>query len=359
MKLSTDGRGRRPGDHPAGPELRESAMTPSPVSRASSRWIRSTWPAVILVQDPAGALTWSGAAVNPFSDTGSRSAKGVGLPVLWLLVTPLLAQNDAAPLQPTAGVQIDWSARDRDPRPRPGRPGQCPTGHALCLTMGLALPGSVPPEPGRSGRAAEPILGSYRVEGSTLRFTARYPLDQPGYQALIDETLLKPADRRHLAAGHRRCDWRLTSSLGSPAGTTARRLSPRFIPQRRAAGELAAVLHPLLGTDEPWRGLPPHSLARRSRQAGWDPFLELEQELWSGDGRRFTLLFDPGRIKRGLKPREEQGPSSSRGFSPRLIRPGSKQQRDRRPSPDQSSCSSSRNGSATRLPAASSKRMRR
>src|SRR5262249_194673 len=39
-----------------------------------------------------------------------------------------------------------------------------------------------------------------------------------------------------------------------------------------------------------------------------DPFLELAEELWTNDGTRFTLLFDPGRIKRGLKPREEVGP---------------------------------------------------
>jgi hypothetical protein len=38
------------------------------------------------------------------------------------------------------------------------------------------------------------------------------------------------------------------------------------------------------------------------------PFLELEEELWSPDGKRFTLLIDPGRIKRGLKPREMFGP---------------------------------------------------
>ena len=38
------------------------------------------------------------------------------------------------------------------------------------------------------------------------------------------------------------------------------------------------------------------------------PFLELEQELWSRDSKRLTLLLDPGRIKRGLKPREEMGP---------------------------------------------------
>ena len=37
------------------------------------------------------------------------------------------------------------------------------------------------------------------------------------------------------------------------------------------------------------------------------PFLELDEELWDRDGRRFTILFDPGRIKRGLLPREEAG----------------------------------------------------
>ena len=39
------------------------------------------------------------------------------------------------------------------------------------------------------------------------------------------------------------------------------------------------------------------------------PFLELGEELWDGDGLRLTLFIDPGRIKRGLKPREELGPA--------------------------------------------------
>ena len=36
--------------------------------------------------------------------------------------------------------------------------------------------------------------------------------------------------------------------------------------------------------------------------------LELEEELWSRDRKRLTLFLDPGRIKRGLKPREDLGP---------------------------------------------------
>lgn len=43
------------------------------------------------------------------------------------------------------------------------------------------------------------------------------------------------------------------------------------------------------------------------------PFLELDEELWSPDGKRLTLLFYPGRVKRGLVPREEAGPILEEG----------------------------------------------
>ncbi len=38
------------------------------------------------------------------------------------------------------------------------------------------------------------------------------------------------------------------------------------------------------------------------------PFVEVEPELWSPDGKRLTLLFDPGRLKRGLVDNETAGP---------------------------------------------------
>jgi hypothetical protein len=38
------------------------------------------------------------------------------------------------------------------------------------------------------------------------------------------------------------------------------------------------------------------------------PFLELEEELWDPAMTRLTLLIDPGRIKRGVKPLEDIGP---------------------------------------------------
>jgi hypothetical protein len=49
------------------------------------------------------------------------------------------------------------------------------------------------------------------------------------------------------------------------------------------------------------------------------PFLEIGEELWDRAGTRLTLLFDPGRIKRGLKPREDSGPALEEGKSYTLV----------------------------------------
>ena len=47
------------------------------------------------------------------------------------------------------------------------------------------------------------------------------------------------------------------------------------------------------------------------------PFLDLDEELWDPSMTRLTLLIDPGRIKRGVKPLEDIGPvfESGRSYS--------------------------------------------
>ena len=49
------------------------------------------------------------------------------------------------------------------------------------------------------------------------------------------------------------------------------------------------------------------------------PFLEIDQELWNPDHTRLTVLFDPGRIKRGVRPLVEVGPSIQQG---KTLHPG-------------------------------------
>jgi hypothetical protein len=47
--------------------------------------------------------------------------------------------------------------------------------------------------------------------------------------------------------------------------------------------------------------------------------LELREELWSPDHRRLTLLFDPGRVKRGIRSNVEMGPPLVAGRRYRLV----------------------------------------
>lgn len=41
--------------------------------------------------------------------------------------------------------------------------------------------------------------------------------------------------------------------------------------------------------------------------------LAIKEELWSSDGKRLTILFDFGRIKRGVSTNRRQGPALEKG----------------------------------------------
>jgi hypothetical protein len=49
------------------------------------------------------------------------------------------------------------------------------------------------------------------------------------------------------------------------------------------------------------------------------PFVTLGEELWSDDGRRLTLLLDPGRQKHDLLPRQQAGPVLEAGKTYTLV----------------------------------------
>lgn len=49
------------------------------------------------------------------------------------------------------------------------------------------------------------------------------------------------------------------------------------------------------------------------------PFLEIHEELWDREQKRLTVLFDPGRVKRGLVPHNEVGPPLVAGRRYRLV----------------------------------------
>lgn len=142
---------------------------------------------------------------------------------------------------------------------------------------------------------APAMLGSYQAIVSGVRFTPRYPL-QPGlryraeYRADDGTTVSKefhapdrpPAAATEVAAVY-------------PTAATLPENQLKFYLQFTAAmgrGEAYDHLH-LFDETESELDL---------------PFLEIGEELWDPSGKRLTLLLDPARVKRGLKPREEQGP---------------------------------------------------
>lgn len=159
-----------------------------------------------------------------------------------------------------------------------------------------------------------PIVGSLQVEGKRLRFAPRYPLE-PGlsYRAVFDRG-------------------KLLGKSGGPDDVVAT-VFPIAKPDARPT-TVVAHIYPS-GDQLPENQLKfyIHFSAPMSRgeayrhvhlvdSAGKEVdavFLELGEELWDGTGQRFTLYFDPGRVKQGLKPREELGPVLYEGKTYALV----------------------------------------
>jgi hypothetical protein len=184
-------------------------------------------------------------------------------------------------------------------------------------------------EPPDETKTPPPLWGSYRAQANVLQFVPRFRLE-PGirYRAEFDPLKLREVVRALSQ-----------SKKGEQADrqpVSSTKLVAEFsIPQRpeRRTSTVTAV-HPS-GEILPENLLRfyIHFSAPMSRGEAYhriklldatgkpvaDPFLELGEELWSNDGTRFTLLFDPGRIKRGLKPREEVGPVLEAGKSYCLV----------------------------------------
>jgi hypothetical protein len=154
--------------------------------------------------------------------------------------------------------------------------------------------------PGAKDRDAQPaLLGSYHVEAGVLRFKPRFPLAK----GVRYRVAFRPEKGEPLE---------VVLSLPRPAKEPTR--LTHVYPTRDALPEnqLKFYLHfsAPMGRGEAYRRV--HLLDERGKEVE-RPFLELDQELWDREGKRFTLFFHPGRIKRGLRPREEDGPTLEEG----------------------------------------------
>jgi hypothetical protein len=162
------------------------------------------------------------------------------------------------------------------------------------------------------------MLGDYRVERGTLWFTPRFPLvPERIHHAVFDTRMLS------ILAGE-----------PAPATVAAERLSFRVeaSPPRCAArvtgiypsgGVVPAnLLRVYVQFSQPMArrgiGRSIHLLDERGTPVE-HPFLDMEDGLWDREGRRLTLFFDPGRVKRGLALHDSLGPPLKSGQRYRLV----------------------------------------
>jgi hypothetical protein len=151
------------------------------------------------------------------------------------------------------------------------------------------------------------LLGSYRIDGNVLRFEPRFPLATGvHYQAIF-----QPA---HLPTRAARNESAIEKEFLLPRQKTEAARVTRVFPttDRLPENQLKFYVH--FSAPMARGGVYQHiKLLAENGQAIELPFLELDEELWDSSGQRLTVFCDPGRIKRGLKPREEVGPVLEEG----------------------------------------------
>ncbi len=146
-----------------------------------------------------------------------------------------------------------------------------------------------------------PLLGSWRVENGSVVFQPRYPL-QAGVRYRAE--FRPPAGGAPLIRV-----FDLPPETVAPSTRVAHVFpSTDLLPEN----QLKLYLHfsAPMSRGEVWRRL---RLLDEAGAVVQSPFLELEEELWDREAKRLTVLFDPGRIKRGLVPHNDVGPSIQEG----------------------------------------------
>jgi hypothetical protein len=161
-----------------------------------------------------------------------------------------------------------------------------------------------------------PILGDYAVKRhisgtAGLQFKPRFAF-VPGteYRAVFDS-----AESPGLPVLRAESRWRAPKSEVAPPAAI-QRIYPTA--DRLPENLLRFYLH-FTGPMNRGEGYDHIKLYDATGKAVVAPFLTLGEELWDESGKRLTLFIDPGRIKRGLKPREELGPVLESGKTFTLV----------------------------------------
>ncbi len=157
------------------------------------------------------------------------------------------------------------------------------------------------------------MLGEYRIVEGRVVFEPRFPL-RPGLAYRVEFDTSRASGARLPAVELVKTFKLAAAPAGPPTKVVAVYPTHDVLPENQL--KFYIQFSAPMSRGEAYRRV--HLLKQDGSQVE-DPFLELGEELWDPDGTRFTIFFDPGRIKRGLKPREEVGPSLEEGHSYTLV----------------------------------------
>jgi hypothetical protein len=152
-----------------------------------------------------------------------------------------------------------------------------------------------------------PLLGERRKDGDALSFSPRFPL-QPGlrYRAVYRDAGRAAPLVESFAIPR--------APLAAPTRLEGFSPSADVLPENLL--KLYLSFSAPMSRGEAYRRI--RLLDEQGRPVEL-AFLEIDQELWDHAGRRLTLLFDPGRVKRELLPNEEVGSPLRAGASYTLV----------------------------------------
>jgi len=142
---------------------------------------------------------------------------------------------------------------------------------------------------------AEPMLGAYSIEDGILVFRPRFPLAAGvRYRAVFDAPGF--GRQEEFFDGPKRADVPATKVIAVFP-------SADVLPSNTL--RMYIYFSAPMSRGEAWKRI---RVLDESGSPIELPFLVIDQELWDPSYQRLTLLFDPGRVKRGLVLNEQVGP---------------------------------------------------
>ena len=149
---------------------------------------------------------------------------------------------------------------------------------------------------------AAPVAGAYTVDHGAIVFTPLLPLE-PGrpYHVVFDPSAVPGAALAHLT--------KISSVVSRPGqGTATRtRVAALYPSAQTVPANLLRMYIEFNGPMGSRGGQDYIQVVDAQRRPIADALLPLDTGLWNPDHTRFTVLFDPGRVKRGILPNRTMG----------------------------------------------------